>query len=54
MEGDGNPLQNLGDSLPDCHRLQKNTQSLQAEIDNHEPWIESICNNGRELIDAGE
>ncbi|GMR59132.1 hypothetical protein PMAYCL1PPCAC_29327 [Pristionchus mayeri] len=44
---------NLGDSLPDCHRLQKNTQSLQAEIDNHEPWIESICNNGRELIDAG-
>ncbi|CAD6199906.1 unnamed protein product [Caenorhabditis auriculariae] len=41
------------ESLPDCHRLQKNTQLLSNEIDNHEPWINKICGNGRELIDEG-
>ncbi|ULT90413.1 hypothetical protein L3Y34_008629 [Caenorhabditis briggsae] len=45
--------QNLGESLPDCHRLQKNLQLLSNEIDNHEPWINQICNNGQELIDEG-
>ncbi|ETN76081.1 spectrin repeat-containing domain protein [Necator americanus] len=43
----------LGENLPDCHRLQKNAQLLTNEIENHEPWIERICSNGRELIDAG-
>jgi spectrin beta len=27
----------LGENLFDCHRLQKNTQSLKNECDNHEP-----------------
>lgn len=43
----------LGESLFDCHRLQKKMQSLKNEIENHEPWIEKICQNGRELIDEG-
>lgn len=43
----------LGDNLFDCHRLQKKTQTLKNEIDNHEPWIEKICENGRELIAEG-
>uniref|UniRef100_A0A914UUW0 Spectrin alpha chain-like protein n=1 Tax=Plectus sambesii TaxID=2011161 RepID=A0A914UUW0_9BILA len=43
----------LGESLFDCHRLQKNTQTLRNEIDNHEPWIQKICDNGRELIEGG-
>ncbi|VDN35112.1 unnamed protein product, partial [Gongylonema pulchrum] len=43
----------LGESLFDCHRLQKKMQSLRNEIENHEPWIEQICRNGRELIDEG-
>ncbi|KHJ93485.1 spectrin repeat-containing domain protein [Oesophagostomum dentatum] len=43
----------LGENLSDCHRLQKNAQLLNNEIENHEPWIERICSNGRELIDAG-
>lgn len=44
---------NLGESLFDCHRLQKKMQSLKNEIDNHEPWIDKICANGQELIDEG-
>ncbi|MCP9264820.1 Spectrin beta chain [Dirofilaria immitis] len=43
----------LGESLFDCNRLQKKMQSLKHEIDNHEPWIEKICQNGREMIDEG-
>ncbi|CAJ0961934.1 unnamed protein product, partial [Mesorhabditis belari] len=43
----------LGESLPDCHRLQKKEQQLENEISNHEPWIDSICKNGRDLIEAG-
>ncbi|VDO32364.1 unnamed protein product [Haemonchus placei] len=43
----------LGENLPDCQRLQKNAQLLTSEVENHEPWIERICDNGRELIDAG-
>ena len=42
-----------GENLPDCHRLQKNVQLLSNEIDNHEPWIEKICEDGRTLIEAG-
>ncbi|KAK0414269.1 hypothetical protein QR680_007238 [Steinernema hermaphroditum] len=43
----------LGESLFDCHRLQKKTQSLANEVDNHEPWVNKICDNGRELIAEG-
>jgi hypothetical protein len=32
----------IGENLFDCHRLQKNTQSLRNEVDNHEPWINQI------------
>lgn len=43
----------LGDNLFDCHRLQKNIQSLRNEIDNHESWVNQIEANGRELINEG-
>lgn len=28
-------------------------QSLRTEIDNHEPWVQKICDNGRKLIQEG-
>ncbi|CAJ0579409.1 unnamed protein product, partial [Mesorhabditis spiculigera] len=43
----------LGESLPDCHRLQKKQGQLENEVSNHEPWLEDICSNGRQLIEAG-
>jgi spectrin beta len=43
----------IGDTLFDCNRLQKNTQSLRNEVDNHEPWINQIRSNGQKLIDEG-
>ncbi|KRZ95487.1 Spectrin beta chain [Trichinella sp. T8] len=43
----------LGDTLFDCHRLQKQNQSLKNEIENHQPWIQRICDNGRKLIASG-
>uniref|UniRef100_A0A915ITG0 Spectrin beta chain n=1 Tax=Romanomermis culicivorax TaxID=13658 RepID=A0A915ITG0_ROMCU len=43
----------LGDSLYDCHNLQKKNQSLKTEIDNHEHWVQRICDNGRKLIHEG-
>uniref|UniRef100_A0A915M9S2 Calponin-homology (CH) domain-containing protein n=1 Tax=Meloidogyne javanica TaxID=6303 RepID=A0A915M9S2_MELJA len=43
----------IGDSLFDCNRLQKNTQSLRNEVDNHEPWINQIRLNGQKLIEEG-
>lgn len=33
--------------------LKKKNQSLRTEIDNHEPRIMSVCNNGQKLIDEG-
>ncbi|KAJ8973428.1 hypothetical protein NQ317_016711 [Molorchus minor] len=33
--------------------LEKKTQSLQTEVDNHEPRINTVCNNGQKLIDEG-
>ncbi|VDK74725.1 unnamed protein product [Litomosoides sigmodontis] len=45
--------QEVGENLFDCNRLQKKMQSLKHEIDNHEPWVEKICENGREMIDEG-
>lgn len=43
----------LGENLFDCHRLQKNTQSLRNEIENHEPWVNEIIANGQALINDG-
>jgi len=43
----------IGENLFDCHRLQKNTQSLKNEVENHEPWINEILRNGYQLIEVG-
>lgn len=43
----------LGDSLFDCHRLQKNAESLGRDIENHETWIQQIIQSGEELINEG-
>lgn len=40
-----------GNSLFSVQMLKKKNQSLQTEIDNHEPRIISICEAGRKLID---
>ncbi|XP_018330207.1 spectrin beta chain isoform X2 [Agrilus planipennis] len=42
-----------GNSLFQVHMLKKKHQSLRTEIDNHEPRINSVCNNGQKLIDEG-
>lgn len=42
-----------GTSLFNVHVLKKKNQSLATEIDNHEPRINAICNNGQKLIDEG-
>ncbi|XP_062554879.1 spectrin beta chain isoform X1 [Armigeres subalbatus] len=50
------PLANseeFGNSLFNVHVLKKKHQSLNTEIDNHEPRIMTICNNGQKLIDEG-
>ncbi|XP_055703671.1 spectrin beta chain isoform X3 [Phlebotomus papatasi] len=50
------PLANssdFGSSLFNVHMLKKKNQSLATEIDNHEPRIHTICNNGQKLIDEG-
>lgn len=43
----------VGNSLFNVHMLKKNNQTLKTEIDNHEPRIMTICNNGQKLIDEG-
>jgi spectrin beta len=43
----------IGNSLFNVHMLKKNNQTLKTEIENHEPRIITICNNGRKLIDEG-
>ncbi|XP_054154264.1 spectrin beta chain-like isoform X2 [Oppia nitens] len=40
-----------GNSLFNVQMLIKKNQSLRTEIDNHEPRILNICENGRKLID---
>lgn len=45
--------EDYGNSLFNVHVLKKKNQSLATEIDNHEPRIMSICNNGQKLIDEG-
>ncbi|KAJ4442212.1 hypothetical protein ANN_12078 [Periplaneta americana] len=42
-----------GNSLFNVHMLKKKNQSLRTEIDNHEPRIHLVCNNGQKLIDEG-
>lgn len=43
-----------GNSLFEVHMLEKKTQSLQTEVDNHEPRINTVCHNGQKLIDEGK
>lgn len=43
-----------GNSLFQVHMLEKKNQSLKTEIDNHEPRINTVCNNGQKLIDEGK
>ncbi|XP_046383490.1 spectrin beta chain isoform X6 [Ischnura elegans] len=42
-----------GNSLFNVNMLKKKNQSLRTEIDNHEPRIHLVCNNGQKLIDEG-
>uniref|UniRef100_A0A4D5R949 Spectrin beta chain n=1 Tax=Scolopendra viridis TaxID=118503 RepID=A0A4D5R949_SCOVI len=42
-----------GNSLFGVQLLEKKNQSLRNEIDNHEPRIHLICDNGRKLINEG-
>ncbi|KAG5309825.1 SPTCB protein, partial [Acromyrmex insinuator] len=42
-----------GTSLFNVHMLKKKNQSLRTEIENHEPRINLVCNNGQKLIDEG-
>ena len=43
----------VGNSLFNVLMLKKNNQTLKTEIENHEPRIMAICNNGQKLIDEG-
>ncbi|XP_046664582.1 LOW QUALITY PROTEIN: spectrin beta chain-like [Homalodisca vitripennis] len=45
--------QEYGNSLFNVHTLKKKNQSLSTEIDNHEPRILLVCNNGQKLIEEG-
>lgn len=42
-----------GSSLFQVHMLEKKNQSLRTEIENHEPRINTVSNNGQKLIDEG-
>ncbi|KAL0280603.1 UNVERIFIED_CONTAM: hypothetical protein PYX00_001846 [Menopon gallinae] len=42
-----------GNSLFNVHMLKKKNQSLRTEIENHEPRINLVCNNGLKLIEEG-
>ncbi|XP_017777112.1 PREDICTED: spectrin beta chain isoform X3 [Nicrophorus vespilloides] len=42
-----------GTSLFHVNMLIKKNQSLRTEIDNHEPRIHTVCNNGQKLVDEG-
>ena len=42
-----------GNSLLSVQMLQTKNQSLQNEIDSHEPRLGSVCDTGRGLIDEG-
>lgn len=42
-----------GNSLFQVNMMEKKNQSLRKEIDNHEPRINTVSNNGQKLIDEG-
>ncbi|XP_045479704.1 spectrin beta chain isoform X5 [Harmonia axyridis] len=42
-----------GNSLFQVNMMEKKNQSLRTEIDNHEPRINTVSNNGQKLIDEG-
>lgn len=42
-----------GTGLFQVQSLLKKNQSLRTEVDNHEPRIHTVCNNGQKLIDEG-
>ena len=42
----------LGSSLQDVNMLIKKNKTLKGEIENHEPRIRSVCENGQKLIDS--
>jgi hypothetical protein len=42
-----------GSSLQEVNLLQKKSKTMRAEIDNHEPRIRSVCDNGQKLILSG-
>ena len=42
-----------GDSLFSVQALLKKNQSLRNEVDNHEPRIKNICEDGKKLINEG-
>ncbi|XP_014212217.1 spectrin beta chain isoform X3 [Copidosoma floridanum] len=42
-----------GTSLFNVHMLKKKNQSLRTEMENHEPRINFVSNNGQKLIDEG-
>ncbi|XP_064621468.1 spectrin beta chain-like isoform X3 [Lineus longissimus] len=44
---------NYGNSLLSVQMLLKKNKSLRQEVDNHEPRIHSVCNDGREMIEDG-
>ena len=41
----------LGSSLQDVNMLIKKNKTLKSEIENHEPRIRSVCENGQKLVD---
>merc|ERR1719192_3328570 len=43
----------LGSSLQDVNMLIKKNKTLKGEIENHEPRINTVCDNGQGLIDGG-
>merc|ERR1711899_424581 len=42
----------LGSSLQDVNMLIKKNKTLKGEIENHQPRIDTVCNNGHKLIDG--
>ena len=42
----------LGSSLQDVNMLIKKNKTLKGEIENHEPRIRSVCENGQKLIES--
>jgi len=42
-----------GSSLQEVNLLMKKNKTMRAEIENHEPRIRSVCENGQKLIQSG-